>query len=80
MKSQNDDYLKHSPHWIYAVGIQDVVKTRTKSLKTVIFNTLCSRCLYIQICIRFCSSPGTSRIEPGDSIHSFLSQTVTFFQ
>ena len=35
MNSQNDDYLKHSPTGfmqIYAVGIQDVVKTRTKSL------------------------------------------------
>jgi len=73
MNSQIDDYLKHSSHWIYAVGIQDVVKTRTKSLKTVIVNTLCSRCLHFQIFIRSCSSPGTSRID------SFLdlSQTVT---
>ena len=82
MNSQND-YLKHSPHWIYA----DVCswntgrgQKRTKSLKTVIFKTLCSRCLHFQIFNRSCSSPGTSRIEPGDLIHSFLSQTVTFFQ
>ena len=80
MNSQNDDYLKHSPHWIYAVGKQDVVKTRTKSLKTVIFNTLCSRCLHFQIFIRSCHSPGTSRIELGDSFRSFISQTVTIFR
>jgi len=79
MNSQNDDYLKHSPNWIYAAGIQDVVKTRTKSLKTVIFKTPCSRCLHFKIIIRSCSSPGTFRIEPGDSIHSFLSQTVAIF-
>ena len=76
MNSQKDDYLNHTHTTgfmqIYAVGIQDVVKTRTKSLKTEIFNTLCSRCLDFQIFIRSCSSPGTSRIEPGDSMHSFL--------
>jgi len=51
---------------MYADGIQDVVKTETESLKTVLFNTLCSHCLHFQIFIRSCSSPGTSRIEPGD--------------
>ena len=42
MNGKNDDYLKQSPHWIYA----DLCswntgrgQTRTKSLKTVIFNT-----------------------------------------
>ena len=83
MNSQIDDYLKHSSHWIYA----DLCSWNTgrgqnenKEFETVIFNTRCSRCLHFLIFIRACSSPGTSRIEPGDLIHSFLSQTVTIFQ
>jgi len=87
MNSQNDDNQKLSPTGlmqIYDVRMlriqDDVKKTRTKRLKTVIFNTLCSRCLHFQIFIGSCSSPGASSMESGDSIHSFLSQTVTILQ
>ena len=68
MNSQNDDYrskaLRSTPLDLcrvmqleYSMPTEYVVKTRTKSLKTVIFNALCSRYLHFQIFIRSCSTP-----------------------
>ena len=64
---------------IYAIGIQYVVKTKTKHFKSI-FNTPNSHCLLFQIFIRPCSSPTTVRFEPDETMTPFLSQTVVCYQ
>jgi len=56
-----------------------VVKTRTKRLKNIFINTLCSRWQLFQIL----SDPApvrTLRFEPGDPVHPFLLQTLSLKQ
>ena len=89
MNSQNDDYLKHSPHWIYA----DLWSWNTGRGQNE--NKEFENC-HIQYTLFTLSTLSNSypillksgyffkflhwTTQPGDSNHSFLSQTVTIFQ
>jgi len=79
--------IRHSPSLvrhlivflICATAIQDVFKTRTKSMKTIFISTLCSRFQIHQIFIRSCTSPDTFRMEPYEQFINFYHKQSQFF-
>jgi len=83
MNSQNDDYLKHSPHWIYADlcswntgrGLNENKEFENCKIQYTLF-TLSTLSNIYPILLQ----SGYFSHEPGDSIYSFLSHTVTIFQ
>jgi len=53
-------------------------KNENKEIEKYIYQYTLFTLATLSNSIRYCASPDTFRFEPGDSVHPFLSQTVTF--